>query len=217
VPPIKSRRRSSGGDGRRDTSQVRPTSRQAIRESARRQPEDLPVGSGVTAQTAEHSGSDTRPAPAPARTTPASLKRFTHGSRRRAQWDRADQPGWGAMYQSGGRAHLVASRRKRRSTAAGALSRGLRVGRLQKDHDADLGFGLGVPPRTSYIRRLWTIVPMSIGSHEPIFGGTDSSTAPTNDIPAPGRQLGVIPVVSRCSLPYRRCPPCEGRTIWCTC
>ena len=42
--PIKSRRRSSGGDGRQDERQVRPTGRQAVRESARRQPETYLAG-----------------------------------------------------------------------------------------------------------------------------------------------------------------------------
>ena len=44
-------------------------SRRSRHESARRQPEDLPVGSDVTAQTAEHSDSDTRPVGLLARTT----------------------------------------------------------------------------------------------------------------------------------------------------
>src|SRR5947207_15284941 len=49
--------------GRRRATQalpVRPSSRRNRQESARRQPEDLPVASDVTAQTAEHSDSDNR-------------------------------------------------------------------------------------------------------------------------------------------------------------
>lgn len=47
---IKSRRRSSGGDGRHNGRQVRPTGRHGIAKSARHQPEDLQAGSDVTAQ-----------------------------------------------------------------------------------------------------------------------------------------------------------------------
>ena len=50
--------------GRRRATQalpVRPSSRRRSRESARRQPKDLPVGSDVTAQTADHFASDRSP------------------------------------------------------------------------------------------------------------------------------------------------------------
>src|SRR5436309_15922603 len=53
--------------GRRRATQalpVRPSSRRNRQESARRQPEDLPLGSDVTAQTADHSDSDNRRAAA---------------------------------------------------------------------------------------------------------------------------------------------------------
>ena len=55
---IKSRRRSSDGGGRHKLDRSGQSSRHSSRESARRQPEDLPVGSDVTAQTAGHFDSD---------------------------------------------------------------------------------------------------------------------------------------------------------------
>jgi hypothetical protein len=58
MPSIRSRRRSSGGDGRQKQCESDHTSRRTLCESARRQPENQPQRPDVTAQTPDDSDSD---------------------------------------------------------------------------------------------------------------------------------------------------------------
>lgn len=55
---IKSRRRSSGGDGRQDLCQSDQTADTAVESQPAASPKDLPLGSDVTAQTEHDNDSD---------------------------------------------------------------------------------------------------------------------------------------------------------------